>query len=165
MSYVTQWDGVGFVPIGRYRRQCDAEMVIGQVYTLDVILGRSDSSHRHYFAAVHASWENLPEEMADRFPTDEHLRKWALIKAGYADERSIVCASEAEATRVAAFVQPMDSFAVVVVLGQLVRVYTAKSQSYKTMDKDTFQASKTAVLEIISDLVGVTRQQLEKASA
>lgn len=165
MSIVAQWNGEAFEPIGRYKKSADTDFVVGLVYTLEVILGRSDSSHRHYFAAIHDAWLNLPEVFSDQFPTSEHLRKYALIRAGFADERSIVCASEEEATRVAAFVQPMDTYAVVMVMGQLVRVFTAQSQSYKTMDKETFQKSKERVLEIVSDMIGVTRRELEKASA
>lgn len=103
---------------------------------------------------------NLPEELAMRFPTEEALRKYALIKAGFADERSIVCADHIEAERVAAFVRPADTYAVVTVAGNVVRMFTAKSQSYRSMDKATFAASKRAVLDVLAALIGVTPAQL-----
>jgi hypothetical protein len=81
----------------------------------------------------------------EEFPTAEVLRKKMLIRAGYADERSIVCASKAEAQRVAAFVKPMDEYAVVTVREAVVRVYTAQSQSIKAMGAKPFpdiQASR-----------------------
>ena len=164
-AVAAMWDGEHFAPLGRYRKKCDQDFVVGQVYSLEVILERSDNSHRHYFAAIHDAWLNMPEAFAERFPTSEHLRKYALIKAGYAEERSIVCSTPAEATRVAVFVQPIDSYSVVTVNDYVVRVFTAQSQSYRTMDAKTFQQSKTAVLEIISDMIGVKREQLAKASS
>jgi hypothetical protein len=90
---------------------------------------RSSASHRHYFAAVYDAWLNLPEIDAERFPTADHLRKYALIRAGYCDTRELVCASKAEAVRVGAFMKPMDPYALVAISGAVVRVYTAKSQA------------------------------------
>ena len=86
------------------------------------------------------------------------------IKCGYADERSIVCSSKAEAQRVAAFIRPMDSFALVTVheLSALVRVYTAQSQSMKAMGKRQFQESKTAVLDYVAGLIGTSAEALAK---
>lgn len=165
MTTIAQWDGEGFVPIGRYKKQADAEYVVGQVYTIDVVLERSNNTHRHFFASVNEVWLNLPEGLAERFPTSEHLRKYALIRGGYADERSIICATPEDAVRVAAFVQPMDSYAVVTVSDYVVRVFTAQSQSYRTMGAKTFQDSKAKVLEFLTELIGVTPEQLRRATA
>lgn len=165
MSIVCQWNGDCFEPLGRYRKQCDQDYVVGQVYTLEAILERSTNSHRHYFAQVNDLWQTLPEGLCDRFPSADHLRHYALIKSGFCDERSIVCSSPAEAARVAAFVQPMDTLSIVTVSDYVVRVYTAQSQSYRAMDAKRFQESKTAVLGVISELLGVTKQQLEKATS
>lgn len=164
-TLVAQWNGETFEPLGRYRKQCDRDYVVGQVYTLEAVLERSTNSHRHYFAQVNDLWQTLPEGLADRFPSAEHLRAYALIKSGFCDERSIVCSSPAEATRVAAFVQPMDSLAIVTVSDYVVRVFTAQSQSYRAMDAKRFQESKTAVLNVIAELLGVTRKEAERATA
>ncbi len=147
-----QWDGEAMVP--KRPRLADLQYTIGEVYRLGVIEERSANTHNHYFASLAESWRNLPDDLAERFQTVEHLRKYALIKAGYFDERSIVCASKAEARRVAAFVEPMDGYALVSVHEAVVRVYTAKSQSHKAMGARDFQASKTAVLEIVSAMIG-----------
>jgi hypothetical protein len=164
-AIAAMWDGEHFDPLGRFKKKCDQDFVVGQVYSLEVILERSDNSHRHYFAAVHQSWMNLPEREAERFPTSEHLRKYCLIKAGFCDQRSIACTSKAEAQRIAAFVMPMDSYALVTVKDAVVVVYTAKSQSYRAMGKEDFQKSKTAVLDLLAEMIGVTRGLLEKAGA
>lgn len=155
------WDGEAMVPRERFRKLCDKEFVVGDIYPLIVHESRSVESHRHYFAAVHDGWLNLPEDTAERFPSSEHLRKWCLIKAGYADKRSIVCASKAEARRVATFIRPMDEYAVIVQSGATIEVYTAQSQAYRAMGKDQFQQSKDKVLEIISGMIGVETKALQ----
>lgn len=157
-----QWDGEAMAPASTYRRRCDQEFVIGEFYHLVPHEDRSPASHAHYFASITEAWRNLPEALTEQFPTTEHLRKNALIRAGYADERSIVCASKAEALRVAAFIKPMDDYAVVVVSEAVVKVFTAKSQSMRAMGKVQFQASKEAVLNVLADMVGATSGQLQQ---
>lgn len=159
---IYQWTGDSMVPQARFAKACDRAFVVGQHYRLIPHEERSMASHRHYFSAVNDAWTNLPDHLAERFPTSESLRKWALIKAGYRDERSIVAASKAEAQRLAAFVRPMDDFAVVVVSEATVSVYTAKSQSVRAMGKATFEASKSAVLDVLAGMVGVDTATLER---
>ena len=149
------WDGEAMKPLPRFAQAADREYVIGETYNLAEVQDRSSASHRHYFALINEAWMNLPEALSERFPSAEHLRKYALVKAGYRDERSIACASKAEAQRVGAFVKPMDDYAVVVVFGASVMVYTAKSQSVRAMGKADFQASKEAVLGVLADMIGV----------
>ena len=115
----------------------------------------------HYFACIHQAWLNLPEEMADQFPTEEHLRAYALIKTGYCDSNTLVCSSKAEAQRTAAFLKPIDSFAVVTVKDNVVIRYSAQSQSMRAMNRDDFQRSKEAVLDIISAMTKTSRKELE----
>ena len=93
-----RWDGEAMTPATqRFAREADKQFVVGEEYPLIVHEHRSAASHKHYFAAISDAWESLPESMAGEFPTSEHLRKRALIMAGYRDERSIVAASKAEA--------------------------------------------------------------------
>lgn len=158
------WDGDAFVPPSRFAKLCDKHFVVGESYPLVVHEARSQASHSHYFAALNEAWKNLREDVAERFPTSEHLRKYALVKAGFADERSIVCASKAEAQRVAAFIRPMDDYAVIVVREATIKVFTAKSQSMRAMGKADFQASKEAVLDVVSGMIGVKTGELKAHS-
>jgi hypothetical protein len=161
-----QWNGEAMQPTRGFARLADQEFVIGEVYTLaEVDASRSMASHRHYFAAVYDAWLNLPELDAERFPTADHLRKYALIRAGYCDSREIVCSSKAEAVRLGAFVKPMDPYALVAVSGSCVRVYTAKSQSAKAMGRKVFQESKDAVLGVLAGMIEVSKEQLLKFDA
>lgn len=150
------WTDEGtMVPLSRFRGVCDKQFAVGERYPLVVEEGRSKKSHDHFFAHVEELWRTLPEGMADQFPSSEHLRKFALIRAGYCDQRSIVCSSAAEAARVAAFIRPMDEYSIVVVRGATVMQYTAHSQSKKAMGAKVFQQSKDAVFAVIAEKLGV----------
>jgi hypothetical protein len=114
------------------------------------------------FAALKEAHNSLPDETAERLPTPEHLRKFALIKTGFADSRSLACSSRAEALRIAAFMRPADEFSVVTIEGAVVTVWTAKSQSVRAMGKAEFTASKDAVLAYVASLIGTTTAALER---
>lgn len=156
------WDGECFVPHKRFQQECDRRFTVGQGYLLAPQEHRSAASHRHYFASINEAWLNLPESEAARFPTAEHLRRFALIRTGYADQRQLVASSKAEARRLAAFVRPMDEYAIVSVEGCPVTVFTAQSQSMKAMGKARFQASKQAVLDWVANLIGTTPAALSE---
>ena len=158
-----RWLGDGFEPLRP--RLADKQYIVDAVYNLVPVEDRSAASHNHYFACIAEAWANLPEEKAERWPSAEHLRKYALIQAGYRDERSIVAASKAEAQRLAAFIKPMDDFAVVLISDATVKVYTAKSQSFKAMGRKAFEESKARVLEFVASVLGVTVDELGKARA
>lgn len=153
-------DGV-FVPASpHWGRQADKHYTVGEILPMAPHEGRSANSHRHYFAAVNEAWQNLPEELAARFPTSEHLRKFALIKAGYRDERTFACASRAEAIRLAAFIRPIDDFAVVECSATVVTVLTAKSQSMRAMGRAEFQKSKDDALAVLAAMIDVAPETL-----
>jgi len=156
------FDGTVLIPDARTLDYCKHEVGAGELITLERNEEISPQSRGHYFAALHEAWNQLPEREAARFPTVEHLRSYALIQAGYCDERTITCATRQEAATIAAFVKPLNHFAVVDVRGTVVRVFTAKSQSARAMSKKDFIASKQAVLEIVTAMVGVSIDELSK---
>lgn len=160
-----RWNGDMMVPLPGFAKRCDAEYVYGEVYNLEAIEQRSAKSHAHFFASVNEAWQNLPENLVEQFPTSEHLRKWCLIRAGYHQHRDIVASSKAEAQRLAAFVKPMDTYAVVTVRDSVVTVYTAESQSMKAMGKQRFQESKDAVLSLLAAMIGTDPVELGRAAA
>jgi hypothetical protein len=155
LPFVWQGDGFSLVPGAYWQKKADERYVIGERYQLVEHQDRSAASHNHYFAALHEAWTNLPESISFEFPSSEHLRKRGLILTGYRDERSIVCASKAEAMRFAAFIKPMDDFAVVSVHECAVVVWTAKSQSTRAMGRKEFNESKQKVLAYVWELCGV----------
>lgn len=134
----------------------------GEIVTMLEHEERSSASHRHMFAIIREAWLNLPGHLVLFYPTPEALRKRCLIRAGYYNERSLVCASKAEARRVAAFLRPMDDMAVISISGKVVLELTAKSQSERAMGRAVFQQSKEAVLEALGELIGVDPTTLSK---
>lgn len=157
------WDGDAMIP--RYPKIADQIYVVGETYVLEEHYERSSATHRHFFAAVSEAFTNLPEHLAQDFATPEMLRKYAVIKAGYHNHRSIVTRSKAEALRLAAFVRPMDEFAIVTVSDCVVDVFTAKSQSHRAMNRQEFAASKEAVLAILARMIDTAPVELERAGA
>lgn len=149
----------------QWASRADRDFVVGETYQLVEHRDRSTASHNHYFVTLSNAWSNLPDELLESYPTVEHLRKKALINKGYRDERSIVCATKADAERMAAFIKPMDDYAVVIAREAVVRVWTAKSQSMKAMGNRDFQQSKSDVLDFLDDLLGVERGQTARSEA
>jgi hypothetical protein len=157
------WDGEAMRPLAAFSAAAAERFVVGAVVVLTQAEPRSSPTHRHYFACVREAWANLPEGLAERFATEEHLRKYALIRAGYRNERSIVCSSPAEACRIAGFVEPIDDYSIITVSDAVVTQFAAKSQSGPAMNKAEFQASKEAVLGILAEIIGVERAALVRA--
>jgi hypothetical protein len=154
-----QWDGEAMIPL--QPRLADKYYVVGETYRMIPEEPRSTATHNHQFAEVAEAHSNLPEDLAVEFPTADHLRKYALIKAGYCDKASFVCSSKAEAVRLAAFLKPIDDYSIVTVDDCVVTRYTAQSQSRRAMGAKTFQDSKTAVLEIVAAMIGVQPEKLK----
>ena len=156
-----QWTDEGVMkPLPRFAKAAEKLFYIGETYRLEILEERSRETHNHFFACIHEAWINLPEHLAERFPTSTHLRKWCLIKAGYRDERTFVAKSAAQAVELAAFIRPIDDFALVTVNDCVVSVFTAKSQSVRAMGRKTFQGSKEKVLGILAEMIGTELQNL-----
>lgn len=127
---------------------------------------RSKVSHDHFFVVVQNAFDNLPEDIGGDFASAEHLRKWALIKAGYRDERRVFCGSKVGAREVAKLVRSLDGgYGLVIVTGSMITIYTAKSQSLKAMGRVEFQKSKDDVLRVLAELIGADVVALTKAHA
>lgn len=155
-----QWSGEAMVPHRRFQAECDSSFVVGESYRLAIHEDRSTASHNHEFAFVAEAWAQLPEHLTEQFRTPEHLRKRALIDAGYFNQQEVDAGSHAAALRVANFIASMDEYSVVVVRGPIVVVRKPKSQSRRAMGAKEFQESKQAILEIISALISVKPETL-----
>lgn len=149
------WSGDAMVPLPRFARLCDAQYVVGETYRLGVVEDRSTATHNHEFAWLKEAWLQLPEDVAHLYPTPEHLRKRALIEAGFYDEQAVDAGSNAAALRVAAAFRAREEFSLVIVRGPYVMIRTAKSQSRRAMDRKAFQESKSAIMDVIAEMIGV----------
>lgn len=160
---IFDWDGEAMIP--RHPRRADQVFVVGQHYSLIEHEERSTATHNHEFAWLKEAWMNLPENLADIYPTQEHLRKRALIEAGFYDETIIDAGTNAAALRVASAIRAREEFSLVIVRGPAVVIRTAKSQSRRAMNKKEFQASKTAIMEMIAGMIGATPAALSQERA
>lgn len=147
-----------------FSKRCDKELVVGEVLGWERTNDRSKRSHDHFFAQLEDLWRNLPEHIADEFPSADHLRKFALIKSGHCTMARIVCATNKEAIFACSLFQSMDGFAVCEVAARVVTVWRAKSQSYKAMGKTLFQKSKDDVFRVISEIIGTDASQAGMAA-
>lgn len=152
-------DGV-MKPLDRFMPLADKQFVVGETYRMVVEAERSAVSHSHYFACLHEAWTQLPENIAPLFPTSEKLRRWALIKTGFANEQSMVCDTEMDTARMAQFLGQLNDDSVVVRKGRVLKIYTAKSQSARSMNKDEFQRSKQSVLDLLASMIGTSAAEL-----
>lgn len=158
------WSSGHFIPLASHKRHVAQTYGDGEITVLAPVEERSQASHAHFFSLVTQAWQNLHEDYAERFPTADHLRRWALIKSGWRDERTVVCATKAEAERIAAFIRPIDDYAIVVAREATVTVWTAKSQSLRAMGKADFQRSKDDTLRVLSELIGADVTELHHAA-
>lgn len=157
-----QWDGEAMVPASPYwARTADRHYVVGEHYEMVEHHQRSDISHKHEFAWLREAWNSLPDHLLEQFPSPEHLRKIGLISKGYCTMTQHPCVSVAEAERLEAGLRKhVDTYAVIRRRGAVVTVYEAASQSHRAMGKVQFQASKTALMEYVGDLLGVAPETL-----
>lgn len=161
-----QWDGEAMRPVGRYAKEADRHFVIGQTYRLEEATERSEISHRHEFAWLREAYANLPENVALHFDNEDQLRKFALIQTGWCEREEHVYPTKAEALRQAATIRRHKTeYCLVVVRDAIVTVLTARSQRTRgagAMNKQDFNASKQAILEYVSGLIGVSPEGLTR---
>lgn len=158
-------DGEFRVLSSYWAARADREFVVGETYKMAEQHDRSSASHNHYFASIAKGHGNLPGELLEIYPSTEHLRKKALIRKGYRDEREYVCASKAAALELVRTIRVLDDYAIIEARENVVRIWTAKSQSVKAMGPKEFQESKQAVLDFIDDLLGVERGATARSEA
>ena len=157
-----QWSGEVMVPDSRFLPLCNRQFAVGENYPLLPVEERSMASHNAYFAAIHDGWLNIPENLSARWPSEDHLRKWCLIQCNFFNESEFEFETENQAKRFATFYRKVDDYARIFPHGKKIIIRVAKSQSIAAMGKDTFQASKTAVLDLIESMIGVKPGELRK---
>jgi hypothetical protein len=160
-----QWDENAGVmrPLKRHLTLLQETCVNGAVYKLEPSR-RSQKQHNFQFREIDIAWHNLPEELQERFPSSEHLRKWALCKAGYCNIQESVFDSEEKAHEVERMILRFEPYAVVEVRGNVLVAMLAWSQSKRAMGGTMFAESLNAVLTVIAQLLGTTADALKRAT-
>jgi hypothetical protein len=158
------WDGEAMIPDAKFKKLAERQFIKGERYVLEAHDQVSHKERAHYHATIAEAHSNLEGDVLERYPTPEHLRKWALVKAGWRTVQHQSFDTEARANWVATMIRSKDAFAVVTVQGKLVTVYTPRSQRVGPgcMTREEWQQSKRDVLDIVSGTIGVSRKALEK---
>ena len=151
------------VPEPRFKTLCERQFAGDETYALGPVEGVSSGSRGHFFASVKDAWSSLPEEDM-RFPGPEHLRKRALVQAGWAAHAQYVMDTPKDATNMARGLRRADEYAVIKVSANVVDVWTAKSIAAGQISGDEFKEIKTKALDWIAALTGATRTELERHS-
>lgn len=163
MPVAYKFDGHVMIPVNKFHSERAAKQYQpGATYVLIPNEARSPESHRFYFACLHEAWLNLAEEHAERHPTAEHLRAYALVKTGFADKTSIVCSTPEDAIRTAAIASTRDKIRIIEISGKCVSVWIPRSQSMRSMGKAEFERSKQSVLDLVASMARTTRGDLER---
>lgn len=158
------------VPQVRYVNVAKRQYHDREEYPMVPLEARSRKSHNAYFAQVNEAFDNLPEPLAPRWPTSEHMRKWLLIETGWFDEKEFEYegpTAKRDGRRLGTFIRAESEFARISIhaitdrkVKVIVRV--AKSQSAAAMGKADFEASKKAVLEELEAMIGLARGDLKR---
>lgn len=141
-------------------KRADEQFVVGELYRLAEPLDRTQRAEGFFFANLKSMWSSLPERFADEWwaESDDSLRAYALMKTGFANIEDFPCKNAGEADRWAARLKPMIEYSIVEVRGSVVRRYTPKSQSRKSMPgRATFAESSSKVLGFIADLLDLPK--------
>lgn len=146
--------------------RADKELVIGEVMRWVPFAERSPESHRHLFKVIADAWANLPERLADEFPSPETLRKWALIEAGHCTVTHLAFANNGEAQKALALMREMDGYSQVGINDKVIVVKRAKSIAYMAVRKrEDFQVLKDKVFHALSVLTGADIAQHAEEAA
>ena len=156
--------GTGFAIQNSQIPYCQKEFGQGEIVMLERHEERTLNSHRAFFAFVNEAWKNLPEGLEQEYPTPAHLRKKLLIRLGWFDERSIVCDTERDAAVIGAYLAPIHETGIIVISGNVIKIYTAKSQSYAAMSKRNFEESKRAVVDALANLIQTSVREIETSA-
>lgn len=116
----------------------------------------ADPARRRYFAIIHESFQNLRPPWSEMFSSSEHLRKYALIKAGWCETMPIAAGNKAAAENVAEAIRKLNRYAIATTEGSVVTVYVARSQTRKVQPKALFMPCAEAVYRILSDMLGTS---------
>lgn len=156
----TRFKAGAFVPLSPSSIQ--DSFTDGEIYYVKVDKKRYMPRHDWFMTLIRESWETLPDDLREKFQSPDILRKRLLISAGYADIRSIVCSTDAEAIRLTAFIgKSLDSYTILSRVGNILVLATAKSQAIDKMDADTFRQSCDDVINYLAALLGAEKEDLK----
>lgn len=149
------------VPDGRFKALCDRQFSLDEGYALGPVDNVANASRGGFFASVKEAWNNLPED-DERFPSPEHLRKRALVAAGWAFHSQEVWDTERDARKHVISLRKHDEYAIIKPSGTVVDVWVAKSIAHGQITADEWKVVKPRALDWIAAQINVARTELER---
>lgn len=122
----------------------------------------ADPMRRRFFAALRDVHANLGEQLRDRFPNAEVLRKHALIAIGYCDVMTVACGSKAAAPQIANAFRLKDQYCIASVRGDVVTIFTARSMARRVLKKREFMDVAQKVFDWIYRETGIDAEQSQE---
>lgn len=139
----------------------------GDIVAMTEDAGRSMKQHRWLFACIRKAYDTLPERQISRFPSEEHLRKYALIKAGWCDVHQQAFSSPvnaelaAKAFKVGAnLTTEGKNFTLAIANGNIVTYAVPRSISFKACKGQAWETVCQGVVDYLCELVGCDVTQL-----
>lgn len=135
----------------------------GVEYLMEESPTPSTKTRSHFHATLAEVFKNLPAELAEQYPSIEHLRKRALIETGFCTHTVAVLDNVGQAVRVAGFLKNgTGAFNLVVRRDATVTLYVPLSERDIAKDKARYQDMKDKVLGWAAGLIGVKVDDLKK---
>jgi hypothetical protein len=165
-----RWNDGAFSPDGPPAVAACQALRPNERVVLEIVRSRSGRSHRHAFHELDTAWASLPEHLqgAPWAANPETFRKHLLIVCGYSHSRVITTASPIEARHIASVLSQLATeahgYCICDVRGGVITLWTPQSMSYRTMDRETFQQVKDALLDAAANLLGTTANQIGPAA-
>lgn len=125
---------------------------------------RTKREHNHCFAVIQRAFESWPPSHSFQPDNVDHLRAWLLLSTGYVHSTLI---SEDDPRRAARTIENLLEFqrhrgvySDFSVIATGVMVHAPRSMSESGMGKEIFQEAKVAIFGLISEVLGVSVEQL-----
>lgn len=149
------------IPQGRFTAMCERQFDLNGAYALGPVDGVGGTSRAPLFIESEKAWENLPEEDT-RFPSPEHIRHMALVKAGWAHHTQAIMDTPKDAKDHAKGLRKVAEYAVIVVKGCVVDCWIPKSIASGQITGAEWKVVKPKALDWIATLARTTRKELEE---
>lgn len=124
----------------------------------------ADPSRRFFFAALRDVHNNLPDQLRERWPNAEIMRKHALCAVGYCDAMTVVCGSKAAAPQIANTFRALNHYCIASVKGDVVTVFTARSMARRALQKKEFREVADKVFSYLYEQTGIDATKAGQAA-
>lgn len=127
---------------------------------------RSPEQHRRFFALIKAAFHHWPEGHARQFTSQDELRKWLQMKAGWREVGAQIPLSGINPDKALflakAAIQAVESFAEPVFYKDSLVIFKPKSIAFDKMKQAEFNDLNDAVSQVIEAEIGVPADRLLK---